>query len=280
MATYRGALSRKDLSGDVHIVVDDRLGTAVNPAWPTAAWGAQVKTVNGTAPDGSGNVTVSVSGGTGTVKTVNGKSPDGNGAVTLAAGDVGAATSSHTHTAANITDASTVGKAVLTAADAAAARSAIGAGTSSLGLGTTSSTAKAGNYTPSAAEVTAALGGDVAGARAALGITLPPVRFSAETPTTGTTGTDRAPAARTITGARMRVGTAPAGSALTVQVQHYDGSTWTTVATLTVAAGSTTEATAGTLSQAQSAGHLLRLNVTSVGSTTPAGDVVVDVEVA
>lgn len=42
-------------------------------------------------------------------------------------------------------------------ADAAAARTAIGAGTSSLALGTTASTAKAGNYTPTSTEVGNAL---------------------------------------------------------------------------------------------------------------------------
>ncbi|MMZ43655.1 Head fiber protein [compost metagenome] len=54
-------------------------------------------------------------------------------------------------TADQITDASAVGKSVLKAADAAAARSAIGAGTSSLTLGTTGSTALAGNGTAAAA---------------------------------------------------------------------------------------------------------------------------------
>lgn len=56
-------------------------------------------------------------------------------------------------TSADITDATAVGKAVLTAADAASARSAIGAGISNLALGTTSSTAKAGNYQPTAANI-------------------------------------------------------------------------------------------------------------------------------
>lgn len=57
----------------------------------------------------------------------------------------------HTHgtpaapAAATITDSTTVGRAVLTAADAAAARTAIGAGTSNLAIGTTGSTAAAGN---------------------------------------------------------------------------------------------------------------------------------------
>lgn len=50
-------------------------------------------------------------------------------------------------TASQITDATTVGRAVLTATSAAAARSAIGAGTSTLTIGTTSSTAAAGNHT-------------------------------------------------------------------------------------------------------------------------------------
>lgn len=49
--------------------------------------------------------------------------------------------------------ATTVGANVFTATDAAAARTAIGAGTSSLALGTTASTAKAGNYQPTAANI-------------------------------------------------------------------------------------------------------------------------------
>lgn len=53
----------------------------------------------------------------------------------------------------SITDATTVGKALIRAVDAAAARSAIGAGTSNLALGTTSSTAKAGDYQPTAANI-------------------------------------------------------------------------------------------------------------------------------
>ncbi len=51
----------------------------------------------------------------------------------------------------DITDATTVGRSVLTAADAAAARTAIGAGTSNLVIGTTSDTAMVGDYTPPAA---------------------------------------------------------------------------------------------------------------------------------
>lgn len=60
---------------------------------------------------------------------------------------------SGTVTAASITDSTTVGRAVVTATDATAARTAIGAGTSSLTIGTTGTTAKAGNYTPTKADV-------------------------------------------------------------------------------------------------------------------------------
>lgn len=61
-------------------------------------------------------------------------------------------------TAANISDATAVGRSVLTAADATAARTAIGAGTgsSNLSIGTTASTAAAGNHTHTAATTSAA----------------------------------------------------------------------------------------------------------------------------
>lgn len=65
------------------------------------------------------------------------------------------AASSHTHTAANISDSTAVGRSVIIAADAAAARTAIGAGTSNLTIGTTSTTAKAGDYAPPAATTSA-----------------------------------------------------------------------------------------------------------------------------
>lgn len=103
-----------------------------------------------------------------------------------------------------------------------------------------------------------------------------PIQFAAATTLTGVTPTNRAYVARTLTGARMRVASAPAGSALTAQVQHYDGSTWSTVATLTIADGSITESVVS-FTQAQSVGNLLRLNVTSIGLTTAATGVVADV---
>ncbi|ASR78053.1 minor tail protein [Arthrobacter phage Timinator] len=70
----------------------------------------------------------------------------------------GKAAASHTHAQTDIVGSTTVGRAVLSAADAAAARTAIGAGTSSLAIGTTSTTAKAGNWFPSFAEVTGTIG--------------------------------------------------------------------------------------------------------------------------
>jgi len=66
------------------------------------------------------------------------------------------AATSHTHTAANISDSTTIGRTIITSTDAAAVRTAIGAGTSSLVIGTTSTTAMAGNKTFTAAEVGAA----------------------------------------------------------------------------------------------------------------------------
>lgn len=56
--------------------------------------------------------------------------------------------------AADITDATPVGRNVLKATDAAAARTAIGAGTSSLTIGTTATTAMAGNKTFTSATIT------------------------------------------------------------------------------------------------------------------------------
>lgn len=74
----------------------------------------------------------------------------GTTASTAAAGNhthAGFAPTTHQHTAAQISDASTVGRSVLQAADAAAARTAIGAGTgsSNLALGTTATTALKGD---------------------------------------------------------------------------------------------------------------------------------------
>ncbi|WNN95974.1 minor tail protein [Arthrobacter phage Hirko] len=64
------------------------------------------------------------------------------------------AATAHTHAALDISDASTVGRNVLKAVDAAAARTAIGAGTSSLIVGTGATNAMAGNKTFAYSEIT------------------------------------------------------------------------------------------------------------------------------
>lgn len=83
----------------------------------------------------------------------------GNGAATWTAlaywiSDVAA----HTHPANQISDATTIGKTILTAADATAVRTAIGAGTSNLAIGTTGTTAMAGNTTFSFSQITGTIG--------------------------------------------------------------------------------------------------------------------------
>lgn len=65
------------------------------------------------------------------------------------------AASAHTHTAADISDSTTTGRAVVVAASQAAARTAIGAGTSNLVIGTAGTDAKAGNYAPTVADIPA-----------------------------------------------------------------------------------------------------------------------------
>ena len=64
------------------------------------------------------------------------------------------ANTTHTHATNDLSDASSVGKSVLTAATTTAARTAIGAGTSDLVIGTTGTTAAAGNHTHVAANIT------------------------------------------------------------------------------------------------------------------------------
>jgi hypothetical protein len=70
----------------------------------------------------------------------------------------GKANTVHTHTTADITDMTAIGDSLATAATAAAARTAIGAGTSDLVIGSTGTTAKAGNWFPAFSEVTGTLG--------------------------------------------------------------------------------------------------------------------------
>lgn len=57
-------------------------------------------------------------------------------------------------TSEQISDATVVGKTLITATSQATARTAIGAGISNIAIGTTASTAKAGNYVPTWTEIT------------------------------------------------------------------------------------------------------------------------------
>lgn len=80
---------------------------------------------------------------------------DGNGKITV--GDIVSEASGgggDPVTVDTLSGATTTGKSLMKVANAEAARTAIGAGTSNLQLGATASTAKAGNYTPTIAEVT------------------------------------------------------------------------------------------------------------------------------
>lgn len=111
-------------------------------------------------PNASASERIDLSG---LVRSVNGETPDSAGNVVVAAGGDGTATwstlsgkpstfppSAHSHLRSEISDASTLGRSIMSAADAQAARNLIGAGTgngtSNLALGTTATTAAPGNH--------------------------------------------------------------------------------------------------------------------------------------
>ena len=105
------------------------------------------------------------------------------------------------------------------------------------------------------------------------------IRFTAETATVAPTFSDRCYAStRQLVGAYLRASSAPAGSDLVAEIQYSPspGDTWSTLATLTITDGTTTEASA-ILDHDQVGGDYLRVEFTSVGSGTPAAGVVVDI---
>lgn len=116
-----------------------------------------VSTATQTALSGKANLvhTHAISDVTGLQTALDDKQPVGSYATTtdLSNGLATKAALVHTHTVSQISDATATGQALVTATDAAAARTAIGAGSSDLALGTTSTTAKAGNYAPSSADI-------------------------------------------------------------------------------------------------------------------------------
>lgn len=163
-ATASALAAKADLVGGVipssqipAVALVEYLGTAANQAAMLAKVGQPGDWVNRTDTGTTWQLTGSNPAVIGSwtemlypaspVQSVAGKT----GAVTLAKADVGlgnvdnTADSAKTFTASQISNSTAVGRSVVTAADAAAARTAIGAGTSSLALGTTSTTALAGD---------------------------------------------------------------------------------------------------------------------------------------
>ena len=140
-AATGGAIDWDDLLGKpatfppdphVHPVSDvTNLQTSLDAKQATLVSGSNIKTINGNSLLGSGDLVISGGGGGVT----------DHGALTGLAdddhtqyhndtrGDARYSQLGHTHTAAQISDSTSVGRSVLTAVNAAAARTAIGAGT-------------------------------------------------------------------------------------------------------------------------------------------------------
>jgi hypothetical protein len=174
-------------------------------------------------------------------------------------GRTGAVTTS----SADIVDATTVGRNVLKAADAAAARTAIGAGTSSLAIGTTGSTAAAGNDARLSDTRTPTTG------------TVPyDITFVAQSGNRAT-GLGDVPAgiklrrAVTFSEVLFHCETADASGNLVVEVRKNGAAvsgTSTTIAAANQVAGGTSSG-----SWAFAAGDFLTINVTGVGTTPGKG---------
>lgn len=164
-AATGGAIDWDDLLGKpatfppdphVHPISDvTNLQTSLDAKQATLVSGSNIKTVNGNSLLGSGDLVISGGGGGGGVTdhgALTGLADDDHTQYhTDARGDArysalghghvisdvtglqtaldGKAAASHTHTATEISDSTAVGRSVLTAVDAAAARTAIGAGT-------------------------------------------------------------------------------------------------------------------------------------------------------
>ena len=177
----------------------------------------------------------------------------------------------HTHTSADITDASTVGIDMLTAASKAAGRAAIDAGTSDLVLGTTAGTACEGDDSRLSDARTPAVG------------TVPYDIYIAVCgkDTEREVGTGDFPfglqlqRAITVSSVTVRCATADTSGNLTVELRKNGAAvsgTSTTVAAANQVAGSTST---GTWSFA--AGDILLPAITAVG-TTPGKGLIVEIE--
>lgn len=146
---YRGDKSWRDFFADVRAATLTGLSTAVNAVVTAAdtvlsAIGKLQAQVTGlasskldvAAPSFGGNATTATRLQTARTITIGntGKSFDGSAGVSWSLAEIGAAAETHAHTVSQISDSTTVGRSVLTAVDAAAARAAIGAGTGDVTL--------------------------------------------------------------------------------------------------------------------------------------------------
>ena len=119
-------------SGDVEVGIVDIAGlqTALDAKQATLVSATNIKTVNGNSLLGAGDLVISGGGGATDHGALTGLADDDHTQYhNDARGDARYSALGHTHTASEISDSTTVGRAVLTATDAAAARTAIGAGT-------------------------------------------------------------------------------------------------------------------------------------------------------
>lgn len=119
-------------SGDVEVGIVDIAGLqdALADKQDVLVSATNIKTVNGNSLLGSGDLVISGGGGATDHGALTGLADDDHTQYhNDARGDARYAALSHTQAASTISDSTTVGRAVLTAADAAAARTAIGAGT-------------------------------------------------------------------------------------------------------------------------------------------------------
>lgn len=164
-----------DLAVSLTTVVDDLLSTSdtealsanqgrvlkglVDDKQDTLVSATNIKTVNGNSLLGSGDLVISGGGGVTDHGALTGLADDDHTQYHNAArGDARYSQLGHTHTASQISDCTTVGRAVLTATDAAAARTAIGAGTGN-GDVTTSGAQTLTNKTISGADNTLTVDG-------------------------------------------------------------------------------------------------------------------------
>ncbi|MFE3196277.1 hypothetical protein ACFXHA_45280 [Nocardia sp. NPDC059240] len=177
----------------------------------------------------------------------------------------------HTHPSTDISDSTTTGRSVLTAASAAAARTAIGAGTSSLAIGTAAGTACEGNdarltntRTPSPGTVPYDLSIVVCGKDTVRAVGVGDFPFGV-----------KLQRAATFTSWTIRAGGADASGNLVVEIRK-NGTAVSPTSTITVAAASQVAGATVTGSWSFAAGDILTVAITGVG-TTPGKGLIADI---